>query len=71
MQGSSIHPESFFNMPATAIRLAAFTESVIRGTTQLANQYGAINHLIRFHFAKNEETLRAAGQRLLAVSERR
>ncbi len=30
-------------MPATAIRLAAFTESVIRGTTRLANQYGAIN----------------------------
>ena len=30
-------------MPATAIRLAAFTESVIRGTTRLANQHGAIN----------------------------
>jgi aminotransferase len=30
-------------MPSTAIRLAAFTESVIRGTTRLANQYGAIN----------------------------
>lgn len=30
-------------MPATAIRLAAFSESVIRGTTRLANQYGAIN----------------------------
>lgn len=30
-------------MPATATRLAAFTESVIRGTTRLANQHGAIN----------------------------
>jgi L-glutamine---4-(methylsulfanyl)-2-oxobutanoate aminotransferase len=30
-------------MPATATRLAAFSESVIRGTTRLANQYGAIN----------------------------
>jgi aspartate/methionine/tyrosine aminotransferase len=30
-------------MPATANRLNAFTESVIRGTTRLANQYGAIN----------------------------
>lgn len=30
-------------MPATASRLAVFTESVIRGTTRLANQHGAIN----------------------------
>lgn len=30
-------------MPATATRLHVFTESVIRGTTRLANQYGAIN----------------------------
>lgn len=30
-------------MPATASRLSIFTESVIRGTTRLANQYGAIN----------------------------
>ncbi len=30
-------------MPSTATRLSAFTESVIRGTTRLANQYGAIN----------------------------
>jgi L-glutamine---4-(methylsulfanyl)-2-oxobutanoate aminotransferase len=30
-------------MPATATRLSAFTESVIRGTTRLANQHGAIN----------------------------
>jgi aspartate/methionine/tyrosine aminotransferase len=30
-------------MPTTATRLAAFTESVIRGTTRLANQHGAIN----------------------------
>jgi aminotransferase len=26
-----------------------------------------VNHLIRFHFAKREETLRAAGERLLAL----
>ncbi len=30
-------------MPTTAARLSVFTESVIRGTTRLANQYGAIN----------------------------
>jgi len=30
-------------MPDTASRLSVFTESVIRGTTRLANQYGAIN----------------------------
>ena len=30
-----------------------------------------VNHLIRFHFAKNEETLRAAGERLLSVRARR
>ena len=30
-------------MPHTASRLSTFTESVIRGTTRLANQYGAIN----------------------------
>lgn len=30
-------------MPATATRLQAFSESVIRGTTRMANQYGAIN----------------------------
>jgi len=30
-------------MPATASRLSVFTESVIRGTTRMANQYGAIN----------------------------
>ena len=30
-------------MPATASRLSVFSESVIRGTTRLANQHGAIN----------------------------
>ena len=30
-------------MPSTATRLSAFTESVIRGTTRMANQFGAIN----------------------------
>ncbi len=30
-------------MPSTATRLEAFTESVIRGTTRLADQHGAIN----------------------------
>jgi aminotransferase len=28
-----------------------------------------VNHLIRFHFAKKEETLRAAGERLLRLKE--
>jgi L-glutamine---4-(methylsulfanyl)-2-oxobutanoate aminotransferase len=30
-------------MPATACRLSVFTESVIRGTTRMATEYGAIN----------------------------
>ena len=30
-------------MPTTASRLSVFSESVIRGTTRMANQYGAIN----------------------------
>jgi len=30
-------------MPNTSLRTAAFAESVIRGMTRLANQYGAIN----------------------------
>lgn len=30
-------------MPATAKRLSVFTESVIRGTTRLSNEFGAIN----------------------------
>jgi aminotransferase len=30
-------------MPATASRLSVFTESIIRGTTRLANEFGAIN----------------------------
>jgi L-glutamine---4-(methylsulfanyl)-2-oxobutanoate aminotransferase len=30
-------------MPHTASRLSVFTESVIRGTTRLANQHGAVN----------------------------
>jgi aminotransferase len=29
-----------------------------------------VNHLIRFHFAKREETLRAAGERLGSLSVR-
>lgn len=28
-----------------------------------------VNHLIRFHYAKNEETLRAAGERLMRIGE--
>lgn len=31
------------DMPRTAARLSVFTESVIRGTTRLANRHGAIN----------------------------
>lgn len=36
-------PHRFGAMPLPAHRLAAFTESVIRGTTRMANQHGAIN----------------------------
>jgi len=47
-------------MPATASRLAIFTESVIRGTTRLANQYGAINLSQGFpDFDPPEELLKA------------
>nr|MCU0749446.1 aminotransferase [Akkermansiaceae bacterium] len=28
-----------------------------------------VNHLIRFHYAKNEDTLRAAGERLMRIGE--
>ena len=50
-------------MPATASRLAAFTESVIRGTTRLANQYGAINLSQGFpDFNPPEEILTALEQ---------
>lgn len=50
-------------MPATAIRLAAFTESVIRGTTRLANQYGAINLSQGFPDFNPPEELLAALER--------
>ncbi len=47
-------------MPATATRLSVFTESVIRGTTRLANQYGAINLAQGFpDFDPPEELLEA------------
>lgn len=47
-------------MPATATRLAAFTESVIRGMTRLANQHGAINLAQGFpDFSPPEELLQA------------
>jgi aminotransferase len=29
-----------------------------------------VNHLLRFHFAKSEETLMAAGERLMRVVQR-
>ncbi|MBL9142172.1 MAG: aminotransferase class I/II-fold pyridoxal phosphate-dependent enzyme [Verrucomicrobiaceae bacterium] len=47
-------------MPATATRLAAFTESVIRGMTRLCNQHGAINLAQGFpDFSPPEELLQA------------
>jgi aspartate/methionine/tyrosine aminotransferase len=47
-------------MPATASRLSVFTESVIRGTTRLANQHGAINLSQGFpDFDPPEELLKA------------
>ena len=55
-------------------RTAGFTDSVIRRMTRISNQYGAVrgssffrepvNHLIRFHFAKKDETLNDALNRL-------
>jgi aminotransferase len=32
--------------------------------------HGPVHHLVRFHFAKREETLRAAGERLLRLREK-
>ncbi len=50
-------------MPATAARLSAFTESVIRGTTRLANECGAINLSQGFpDFNPPEELLAALEQ---------
>jgi len=50
-------------MPSTANRLFAFTESVIRGTTRLANQHGAINLAQGFpDFDPPEELLAALEQ---------
>ena len=47
-------------MPATATRLSAFTESVIRGMTRLSNQHGAINLAQGFpDFSPPEELLQA------------
>ena len=58
-------------------RTAGFTDSVIRRMTRISNQYGAVrgssffrepvNHLIRFHFAKKDETLNDALNRLEAL----
>jgi len=50
-------------MPATAARLAGFTESVIRGTTRLANQHGAINLAQGFPDFDPPEELLAALER--------
>lgn len=52
-------------MPKTSSRISGFTESVIRRMTRIANQFGAIN----FHFAKKEETLAEAGERLLRIRD--
>ena len=50
-------------MPATASRLSVFTESVIRGTTRLANQHGAINLAQGFPDFDPPEELLAALER--------
>ncbi len=50
-------------MPETASRLSAFTESVIRGTTRLANQHGAINLAQGFPDFDPPEELLAALER--------
>ena len=50
-------------MPSTARRLSGFTESVIRGMTRLANQYGAINLSQGFPDFDPPEALLAALER--------
>lgn len=50
-------------MPSTATRLFGFTESVIRGTTRLANQHGAINLAQGFPDFDPPEELLAALER--------
>jgi aspartate/methionine/tyrosine aminotransferase len=50
-------------MPSTATRLSAFTESVIRGTTRLATQHGAINLAQGFPDFDPPEELLAALER--------
>lgn len=64
-------------MQPLSARTAGFTDSVIRRMTRISNQYGAVpgssffrepvNHLIRFHFAKKDETLNDALNRLEAL----
>jgi aminotransferase len=51
-------------MPATATRLSVFSESVIRGTTRLANQFGAINLSQGFPDFDPPEVLLAALERV-------
>jgi len=47
-------------MPAKATRLSVFTESVIRGTTRVADRHGAINLVQCFpDFDPPEELLAA------------
>ncbi len=49
-------------MPATASRLSVFTESVIRGTTRMATQFGAVNLAQGFpDFDPPQELLTALG----------
>ncbi|MES1180963.1 MAG: aminotransferase, partial [Verrucomicrobiota bacterium] len=50
-------------MPATATRLAGFSESVIRGMTRLAHQHGAINLAQGFPDFDPPEALLAALER--------
>lgn len=51
-------------MPLTASRLSVFTESVIRGTTRLANKHGAINLAQGFPDFDPPEPLLAALERV-------
>lgn len=50
-------------MPATATRLSAFTESVLRGTSRLATRHGAINLAQGFPDFDPPEELLAALER--------
>lgn len=57
LSGASRHPHP---MPTTASRLNVFSESVIRGTTRMSDEYGAINLAQGFPDTEPPEAMLAA-----------